>query len=579
LTRRVRRRVLRASEATIRERVTKVGMRLGLALLSIAVFAVVSLTAFLAFDWPPLFRRVAATYLVAVLVLRLILVVARVVLAPLLPSLRLLPLDDGDAMFWYRRLALFLGTFLFGWATFACLMALGADRPSASLVAYGFGLGMLGIAVETVWTRRRRTAGEGEGRHTLPAILLTVYFVALWLLWFEGIMKLFWLLAVAGVLPAAIRVAEHIVKNLLRPAEEQVSETQVIETPSVLAAIIERGARVLLIIAAALVLAWGWDVDLISMAQDESPLGRLTSGLLNVVVIVLLADFGWHVGKTVIDRVLHRVGTGAGTDQEAETEETRRRARLRTLLPIARNMMFVLVLVSAGLMGLSALGVQIGPLLAGAGVVGVAVGFGSQTLVKDIIAGVFFLLDDAFRVGEYIQSGSYKGTVESFSLRSVKLRHHRGPLYTVPFGSLGAIQNLSRDWVIDKIDINVTYDTDLDKLKKVIKQVSREFMEDPEYAKVILEPLKSQGVYQMGDFAIRIRMKIMTKPGEQFVVRRVIYDKIKKAFTANGINFALPTVTVAGGVGSAANGPDLDTAIAQQGFQMTRPPAEASGTA
>src|ERR671923_2983717 len=117
-------------------------------------------------------------------------------------------------------------------------------------------------------------------------------------------------------------------------------------------------------------------------------------------------------------------------------------------------------------MGLSALGVEIGPLIAGAGVVGVAVGFGAQTLVKDIISGMFYLLDDAFRVGEYIQSGNYKGTVESFSLRSIKLRHHRGPLYTVPFGALGAVQNMSRDWVIDKFSIGVTYDADIDKVKK-----------------------------------------------------------------------------------------------------------------
>ena len=106
--------------------------------------------------------------------------------------------------------------------------------------------------------------------------------------------------------------------------------------------------------------------------------------------------------------------------------------------------------------------------------VGVAVGFGAQTLVKDIISGMFYLLDDAFRVGEYIQSGSYKGTVEAFSLRSVKLRHHRGPLFTVPFGELGAVQNMSRDWVIDKFSVSVTYDTDLDKAKQVIKKVSKE---------------------------------------------------------------------------------------------------------
>ena len=125
-------------------------------------------------------------------------------------------------------------------------------------------------------------------------------------------------------------------------------------------------------------------------------------------------------------------------------------------------MLFVVLAATAILMALSALGVQIAPLIAGAGVVGVAIGFGSQTLVKDIISGMFYLLDDAFRVGEYIVSGNYRGTVEGFSLRSIKLRHHRGPVFTVPFGMLGAVENLSRDWVIDKITVGVTYDTDLD---------------------------------------------------------------------------------------------------------------------
>jgi moderate conductance mechanosensitive channel len=157
------------------------------------------------------------------------------------------------------------------------------------------------------------------------------------------------------------------------------------------------------------------------------------------------------------------------------------------------------------------------------------------------------LLDDAFRVGEYIQSGSHKGTVESFSLRSVKLRHHRGPLTTVPFGELGAVQNFSGDWVIDKLSVSLTYDTDLDKAKKLIKQIGKDLAADPEFAPHILEPLKMQGVEQFGDFAIQVRLKMMTKPGEQFVIRRRAYALIKKAFDANGIRFAFPTVQVAGG--------------------------------
>ena len=142
-------------------------------------------------------------------------------------------------------------------------------------------------------------------------------------------------------------------------------------------------------------------------------------------------------------------------------------------------MLLVVLIVMAVLMALAALGIEVGPLIAGAGVVGVAVGFGAQTLVKDIISGMFYLLDDAFRVGEYIISGNYKGTVESFSLRSIKLRHHRGYLYTVPFGELGAVQNMSRDWVIDKITVSVTYDTDLDKAKRIVKQVGKELWPTP----------------------------------------------------------------------------------------------------
>ena len=166
---------------------------------------------------------------------------------------------------------------------------------------------------------------------------------------------------------------------------------------------------------------------------------------------------------------------------------------MRTLLPILRNILFIVFLVMAALMALSAMGVQIAPLIAGAGVVGVAVGFGAQTLVKDVISGIFYLLDDAFRVGEYIISGSYKGTVESFSLRSIKLRHHRGYLYTVPFGSLGAVQNMSRDWVIDKLQLTVPYDTDLDLLKKIVKQIGKELAADPELAPNILAAAQDAG--------------------------------------------------------------------------------------
>jgi len=328
----------------------------------------------------------------------------------------------------------------------------------------------------------------------------------------------------------------------------------------VLEVCLERGGRALLIVAAVAWLAHAWNIDIVAMTNRDTLLTRLVRGLLTTVVVVLVADLLWQATRVAINRKL------AETDSPAEpgTALAVHQARLRTLLPIFRNIFMVVIATLAGLMALSALGVEIGPLIAGAGVVGVAVGFGAQTLVKDVISGIFYLLDDAFRVGEYIQSGSYKGTVESFSLRSVKLRHHRGPVFTVPFGDLGAVENMSRDWVIDKFMVAVTYDTNLELARKLIKKIGQDLASDPDLGPRVLEPLKMQGVEQFGDYGIQIRMKIMTKPSEQFVIRRKALAQIKQAFDANGIRFAVPSVQVAG---------DTDTApaAAQSIVERLRP--------
>jgi len=152
------------------------------------------------------------------------------------------------------------------------------------------------------------------------------------------------------------------------------------------------------------------------------------------------------------------------------------------------------------------LGVNIGPLIAGAGVLGLAIGFGAQTLVKDIISGVFFLIDDAFRVGDYIDVGGTKGSVEQISLRSLRLRNPRGPVHTIPFGSMRTVTNMSRDYIIAKLDFRVRYDTDVDKVRKIIKKINKIIMADEEMAPVMLGQLKSQGVRELDDSAMVMRV-------------------------------------------------------------------------
>jgi small-conductance mechanosensitive channel len=549
-TRRARARILELPLATPGERLRGVALRLAFATALVVVFAAGSVGAFLAFDWPARLREIVLLALLAMLALRFARVAAIFLLAPgyrRLPDLerfRVVPMSTTSARFWARRLRFAIGWFAVGWAGVTLLGALGLPLAHREIVAYALGLGLLAIGIEMVWRRPHLHAGGSPAAHGhgVGAWLISAYLVLLWGLWVAGTMPLFWTAAVALALPLALRVAGRAVTHILRPMGTPHAAAAM---PSVAAVCLERGVRAVFIIGAALVLAEDWNIDLTMLTARETLGTRLLRGALGTVVVVLLADFAWNLAKAAIDSRLVAAETPSD-DAPVDSEEAHRRARIRTLLPILRNFILVVVAGLAVMMALAALGVEIGPLIAGAGVAGVAIGFGAQTLVRDIISGMFYLLDDAFRIGEYIQSATYKGTVESFSLRSVKLRHHRGPLYTVPFGVLGAIQNMSRDWVIDKLSVGVAYDADLDKVKKIVKQIGKELAENPEFQPHILEPLKMQGVEAFGDYAIQIRMKMKTRPNEQFVIRRRAFARIKQEFDAQGIRFASPTVRVAG---------------------------------
>lgn len=537
---------------TVRDRLTAMAARLLYGAGSVAMFALGSIGAFLVFSWPPLLRPILLGYLLAVLILRLARVVLEFLFSP--PELagfgdasrfRVLPVSDASASFWVKRLSYAVGWFAFGWVTVVLLSMLGFTMPSRQLIAYALGLVLLVMGIEAVWHRPVQASAPPQDAlrarigERARNWLLSLYFVLLFLLWVAGAMKAFWLLVVIVALPAAVVMAQRAVNNVLRPPGT-VQDGK--EVPSVLAAIVERGVRAALVIAAILFLANKLGVDFNAMTAQDTFLTRVMRGGLSAIVILLAADFIWHVVKTLIDKRI----ASAAVQGEPGTEIARRNSRIRTLLPISRNVLMIVVAIVALLMALSSLGVQIAPLIAGAGIVGVAIGFGAQTVVKDVISGVFYLLDDAFRVGEYIQSGSYKGTVESFSLRSVKLRHHRGYIYTVPFSDLGAVQNMSRDWVIEKITLTLTYDSDIEKARKIVKKIGLDLAQDPEFANSIIEPLKMQGVDQFGDTGMLMKMKLKTRPGEQFSIKRRALMMIKKAFDENGIKIAVPTVQVSG---------------------------------
>ncbi|WP_025661850.1 mechanosensitive ion channel family protein [Rhizobium sp. IBUN] len=473
----------------------------------VGIFAGAMAIVFFAVEWPPLARITLLAYLTAFVAFRL--AVAFLSAADITPFLR-------------TRLMILFGLVCFAVATAAIGEPLGVPPLVRDAISYCLSVVGLFVAIEMVWATSQRS------RPWKAAVI--AFLVALWIIWCLDMRGLFWIGVYVLVLPAMLNAVGRVAGSFVS------------DPGSLRGVLIVRGARAAVIFLAVGWLALVWRLNPDTLGQRDPVVAALFYGGLKSVLILVVADFLWQLARGWIDRTL-RVATDATSLAPADAAK---RARFRTLLPIFRNALAVVVAVMAALVVLAQMGVQIGPLIAGAGIFGVAIGFGSQTLVKDVISGVFYMLDDAFRVGEYIQAKDYKGTVEGFSLRSVRLRHHRGPVFTVPFGELGAVQNMSRDWVIDKFRITVGFNTDIDKARKLTKKVGAELKDDPELGPLFIEPLKMKGVEEFADYGIVLSFAMTTVPGMQTYIRRKAYAKIRELFLANGITFAQPTVQVGG---------------------------------
>jgi small-conductance mechanosensitive channel len=244
----------------------------------------------------------------------------------------------------------------------------------------------------------------------------------------------------------------------------------------------------------------------------------------------------WELFKYASEPYMERRkgASGAAADPVAGTPAS----RLSTMMPLLRMAVAIIICVVAVLIALADIGVNITPLIAGASVFGLAVSFGSQTLVKDIVSGIFYLSDDAFRVGEYIDCGKAKGTVEGFTLRSIKLRHQDGQVHTIPFGELGQITNFSRDWTTVKFSLRFARDTNIEKLRQAAKKIGTDMLEVPEIKSEILEPFRMQGVADITDNALVVGFKFTAKPGNPAGIQREAINRMFGAFPELGIEFA-----------------------------------------
>jgi small conductance mechanosensitive channel len=218
--------------------------------------------------------------------------------------------------------------------------------------------------------------------------------------------------------------------------------------------------------------------------------------------------------------------------------------RTRTLLNITRNVLLVFLSLIALFLILSELGLNIAPLLAGAGVIGLAIGFGSQKLVQDIITGMFVLLGDTMRVGDVVEVAGRSGVVEQMTMRTVALRDVSGNVHVIPYSSIDTVMNYTQDFSYALIDLGVAYRENVDEVMEVLRQLGAEMNRDPEYRRQILEPLEIMGVEAFADSAVVIRMRFKTRPLKQWSVAREFRRRIKNRFDELGIEIPFPHQTV-----------------------------------
>ncbi len=497
-------------------------------------------------------REMVMTLSLIVLAARVYALLADTVLAPASRERRIADTGDDNGLALMRGLVA-IGTALTAIAALQELFGLIGVPPTLLAlfqVACGAVLAAGIILILTVRGIARRLAGLQAARRALFATLVAIGW-AVWaidtLVGWNGaagtLVLALILLILLPLMEAALRGILSGVDELRGPigATPQARARQQRFDDAILVVL-----RIVVGLGAAALVAQAGGLGAGSMF--ETGIGRrILDGAVSIATTVLVAAIAWEAISIAIDRKLGARFAGAAAHHDPEDETANVASRAETLLPLLRSFLWFAMVAIVGMIGLSSVGVNIGPLLAGAGVVGLAIGFGAQTLVRDIVSGIFFLIDDAFRVGEYIEFGNIRGEVEKISVRSLTLRHHRGAIHVVPFGELKTVSNYNRDWAIFKMEFSLPYETDVEKVRKLIKNIGQDLMADPEHGRKFLEPLKSQGVVAFGESAIVIRIKFKCKPREQFVLRRIVSQRIKAAFDQNGIAFAYPRVVVEGG--------------------------------
>ena len=431
-------------------------------MLRIAIFCVAALVLFLVFHRDHEATRLFVLGILGIVVAtRLIALVSRLLVHPAGTGSSWLLIPPSIAPLLHRRLVGLGIIAAVAYVLLGIFRAAGIEVALINLFALLFALILCGWIIATIVSIRSGTrpvsgeipvAEQGQLAVVLRStwhITASGYVAAVFAAGFVAVLlgRTGVLFDVLGALFVPIGVAiAHV--ELRRWFERGSSGVGSPHRPSVANLVLHRFLRTVIYVVGAMAVLRLIGFDPITIASERIG-GPASTALFSVCITVLLAFIVWEIARMAIDREIAKEALALGPIDEPGVEGGATTAsRLRTMLPLLRRAILATIAVITAMIVLTSLGVNIGPLLAGAGVIGLALGFGAQTVVRDMLSGVFYLAEDAFRLGEYVEVGNIRGTVEGIAIRSLKLRHHRGAVHTLPFGQIPRLTNYSRDWVI-----------------------------------------------------------------------------------------------------------------------------------
>ncbi len=537
-------------------------------ILSIVAFAVAAYVTLGFVDPIQQIRLVALAWINGAVITRLLLAIARMVFAPKMPRLRLFPLHDRSAHYgfvWTRRFAF---TSVYGYFALQAALLLGLPTITYSGALYLLGLLIALLVLVFIWRNRAPVAQIIRGqqdeqvkfqgfRNRLAQfwfLLAALYVLMLYGIWVLGVDGGFFFLLRATLATLLILIVGHLLWRLLQKVFSRGFHIPWLENylPGLQTRfnryipILRWGVGWLIygLVAVAILQAWGIDAFAWLSSEPGRVLGATIATILAIVVVSFLI---WELAGALIEGYL------AKTERRGQNRVQSNRTR--TLLALAQNALMVVLAVLSTLLILAQLGVNIAPLLAGAGVLGVAVGFGSQKLVQDVITGAFILFEDLISVGDVVNVGDKDGIVEAVSMRTVRLRNLAGVVHTVPYSAITTVSNLTKDFSYYLLDVAIAYREDADQVMELLSQIGSEMQQDSRFMHRILAPLEILGVDAFADSAVIIKARIKTLPIEQWSVGREFNRRMKKRFDEQNIEIPFPHRTLYFGVDKQGEAP------------------------